>query len=177
MERGHRYEELLVEPGFKAPDFKLKDEEGRDVSLYGFLDDRSTVLVFIRAVDDAHTGEILDYLQDSYQRIRYHYADVLAVSYGSIEFNKKLVEEHSLSFHILSDEGCSVLKEYQIYDDYDKLAGPNVFILNRAGIIAYMYNGKSPEDVVDMADIIHVLHELMEAGGFEVYGGIVDRSL
>jgi len=175
MERGHKYEELLVEPGYKAPDFKLKDEDGRDVSLYGFLDDHSTVLVFVRAVDDAHTGEQLDYLQDSYQRIKYHCAEVLAVSWGSVEFNKKLVEDHKLAFHILSDEDCSVLKKYQIYNDYDKLTGPNVFILNCAGLITYMYNGKDPEDIVDMADIIHVLHELMESGGYEVYGGVANR--
>lgn len=44
MERGHRYEELPVEPGYKAPDFRLEDEDGREVSLYGFMDDNSTVL-------------------------------------------------------------------------------------------------------------------------------------
>jgi peroxiredoxin Q/BCP len=175
MEHGHKYEELLVEPGYKAPDFRLSDEDGRYVSLYDFLDDHSTVLAFIRAVDDAHTGEQLDYLQDSYQRIKYHCADVLAVSWGSVEFNKKLVEDHKLAFHILSDEDCSVLKKYQIYNDYDKITGPNVFILNCAGLIVYMYNGKNPEDIVAMADIIAVLHDLMVAGGYEVYGGVANR--
>jgi peroxiredoxin Q/BCP len=76
----------------------------------------------------------------------------------------------------LSDEDCSVLKKYQIYNDFDKLAGPNVFILNCAGLITFMYNGRDPEDIVDMADIIHMLHELMEAGGYEVYGGIAERN-
>lgn len=176
MERGHKYVELPVEPGYKAPDFKLKDEDGHDVSLYGFLDDHSTVLVFIRAADDAHTGQQLDYLQDSYQRIKYHCADVLAISWGSIEFNKKLAEDHKLAFHILSDGDCSVLKKYQIYNDYDKLEGPNVFILNCAGLIIYMYNGKDPGDIVDMADIIAVLHDLMEACGYEIYGGVAERN-
>lgn len=177
MEHGHKYEELLVEPGYKAPDFKLKDEDGRDVSLYGFLDKQSVVLVFIRAVDDAHTGEQIDYLKDSYERIKYHCADALVVSYGSVEFNKRLVDKHKLPFRILSDEDCSVLKKYQIYNDYDKLAGPNVFIMNCAGLITYMYNGKNPEDIISMADIIHVLHDLMDSGGFEVYGGITKGSL
>jgi len=177
MERGHKYEELLIEPGYKAPDFKLEDEDGREVSLYGFLDDRSTVLAFIRAVDDARTGELLDDLQDSYQRIKYHCADVVALSWGSGGFNKKRVLDHKLAFHILSDADCSVLKKYQIYNDYDKLVGPNVFILNCAGLITYMYNGKNPDDIVAMADIIHVLHELMEAGGYRVYGGAANRNL
>ncbi len=172
MEHGHKYEELPVEPGFRAPDFRLMDENGHDVSLYDLFDGRSVVLVFIRAVDDARTGEQVDSLKDSYLRIKYHYSDVLAVSWGSVGFNKKLVEAHKLPFHVLSDEDCSILKKYQIYNDYNKLDGPNVFILNRAGLIAYMYNGKSPDDIVDMADIIHVLHEIMVTGENVVYGGV-----
>jgi peroxiredoxin Q/BCP len=174
---GHKYEEMLVEPGFKAPDFKLRDENGRELSLYAFLKDRSSVLVFIRAVDDRFTGELLDYLNDSYQRIKYHCGDVLAVSWGSVEFNKRLVESHKLVFHILSDEDCSVIKKYQIYDEDDKLIGPNVFILNCAGLINYMYNGKNPEDIVAMADIIAVLHDIMKSGGSEIYGGIAERNI
>jgi hypothetical protein len=30
-------------------------------------------------------------------------------------------------------------------------------------MITYMYNGKNPEDIVDMADIIHKLHDLQAA--------------
>ncbi len=172
MEYGHRYAEALVEPGHKAPDFTLKAEDGKEISLYRSIDNRSIVLVFIRAVDDAHTGEQLDYLKDSYQRIRYHCGDVLAVSYGSVEFNRALVEKHKLPFHILSDEDCAVIKKYQIYNEYDKLEGPNIFILNCAGLITYMYNGKNPEDIVSMADVVSILHDIMEKGGQEVYGGV-----
>jgi len=177
MEYGHKYEQLAVEPGYKAPDFRLNDENGKPVSLYGFLDDHSVVLVFIRAVDDADTRRQLEYLKDSYQRIRYHCGDVLVVSPGSVEFNKALVEGRRLPFHILSDEGCAVLKKYDIYNPYEKLIGPNVFILNRAGLITFMYNGKSPDDIVTMADIIAVLHDMAESGGSEVYGGVADRNI
>ena len=177
MEYGHRYEQLSVEPGYDAPDFTLKDENGNSISLKEFRDDHSVVLVFIRAVDDAHTGAQLDYLKDSYQRIMYHCGDVLVVSCGSISFNKGLAEKHMLPFHILSDEDSSVLKKYDIYNEEDKLIGPNVFILNCAGLITYMYNAKNPEDIVSMADIIAVLHDLAESGGYKVYGGIANRNL
>lgn len=177
MEYGHKYEQTAVEPGYKAPDFRLKDENGNPVSLYGFLNDRSLVLVFVRAVDDAHTGEQLDYLKDSYQRILYHCGEVLAVSSGSIDLNKALAEKHQVPFRILSDEDCAVIKKYGIYDEFDKLAGPNVFILNCAGLITYMYNGKGPEDIVSMADIIAVLHDLAESGGYGVYGGVANRNI
>lgn len=177
MEYGHKYEQLPVEPGYKAPDFTLKDENGNDVSLQDILNNRSLVLVFIRAVDDAHTSEQLDYLKDSYQRILYHCGEVLVVSYGSIAFNKGLVDGHLLPFRILSDDGCEVLKKYEIYNEDDKLIGPCVFILNCAGMISYMSIGKNPEDIVSMADVVAVLHDIAESGGYEVYGGIADRNI
>ncbi len=177
MEYGHKYEQPAVEPGYKAPDFRLNDEDGRPVSLYGFLDDHSVVLVFIRAVDDADTGRQLDYLKDSYQRIVYHCGDVLVVSWGGVDLNKALVEKHRLPFHILSDEDCAVLKKYDIYNPYEKLVGPNVFILNCAGLITFMYNGKNPDDIVTMADIIAVLHDIAEFGGAGVYGGVANRNI
>jgi thioredoxin-dependent peroxiredoxin len=160
MEYGHKYEELPVEPGFKAPDFRLKDENGQFVSLEDLICRQSLVLVFIRAADDAHTGEQLDYLKDSYERIKYHCADVIAVSPGSETFNRELAKKHRLPFHILCDADCRVLKRYQIFNEYDKLEGPCIFILNCAGMITYMYNGKNPEDIVSMADIIHTLHDM-----------------
>ncbi len=175
MEYGHEYEELLVEPGYKAPDIKLRDENGKAVSLYGSMDDRNMVLVFIRAVDDQHTGQQVDYLKDSFERIKFHHADVLAVSYGSVSFNKKLVDEHELPFHVLSDRDCTAIKKYTIYSGPEKLLGPNVFILNSSGLITYMYNGKNPSDIVEMADIINVLHEMEKTGGTEIYGGVADR--
>lgn len=177
MEYGHQYEQLAVEPGYKAPDFRLNDEDGKPVSLYEFLDDHSVVLVFIRAVDDADTRRQLEYLKDSYQRIQYHCGDVLVVSHGSVEFNKSLAEERRLPFHILSDEDCAVLKRYEIYDPYDKLVGPNVFILNCAGMITFMYNGKNPDDLVAMADVIAVLHDIAESDGTVVYGGVANRNI
>jgi peroxiredoxin Q/BCP len=163
MEYGHKYGELPVEPGFKAPDFRLRDENGHYVSLQDLIGRQCLVLVFIRAVDDAHTGELLDYLKDSYERIKYHCADVIAISPGSEKFNLYIAKKHRLPFHILGDEDCQVLKRYQIFNEYDKLDGPCMFILNGAGMITYMYNGKNPEDIVSMADVIHELHDLQAA--------------
>ena len=167
MDFEQRYKDIVAMPGLKAPGFALKDENGREVSLYDFMDGHSIVLAFIRDVDDAHTGEFLDYLKDSYPRIRYHNGDVLVVSPGSADFNRKLYEKHKLPFHILSDEDCSVLKRYGIFNEHDKLEGPCIYVLNHAGIIVYSYEGRNPEDVVSMSDVIAALHDLSKAQ----YGG------
>jgi thioredoxin-dependent peroxiredoxin len=172
----HRYGRLSVEPGYLAPDFTLKDENSRNVSLFEFIEGHLTVLIFIKGVIDRHLREQLDFLKDSYDRIKFHNADVLVVSSGDMTFNKHLVEDMRLPFHILSDSHCRVLKIYDIYNKFDTLAGPMLFIINSAGLINFFYDGKNPEDIVDMADVIHMLHELDENDAL-IFGGVAERNI
>ena len=172
----HRYERLSVEPGYKAPDFMLKDEDGRNVSLFDFIDGHLTVLLFIKGVIDRHLREQLDFLKDSYDRIKFHNADVLIVSSGDMAFNKRLADDMRLPFHILNDSHFRVMKLYDIYNKFDTLAGPMLFIINSAGLINFFYDGKNPEDIVDMADVIHMLHALDENEGL-IFGGVAERNI
>jgi peroxiredoxin len=102
---------------------------------------------------------------------------VLAVSSGDAEFNKHLVDDRRLPFHILSDAGCEVMKQYDIYNEYDILTGPFLFIINSAGLINFMYDGKSPDDIVEVADLISMLHQLNEESEALIFGGVAERNL
>ena len=172
----HKYEKLLVEPGYKAPDFTLKDENGWNMSLFDFIDGHLTVLLFIKGIADRHIREQLDFLKDSYDRIKFHNADVLVVSSGDVTFNKYLVDDLHLPFHILSDTRYKVLKLYDIYNKFDTLIGPVLFIINSAGLINFSYEGKNPEDIVDTADVIRMLHNLEENDAL-IFGGVAERIL
>lgn len=173
----HKYEKLLVEPGYKAPDFALKDENGQIVSLFDFIDGHLTVLLFIKGIADRHMREQLDFLKDSYDRIKFHNADVLVVSSGDVSFNKYLVNDLRLPFHILSDARHKVLKLYDLYNKFDTLIGPVLFIINSAGLINFSYEGKNPEDIIDTADVIRMLHQLNEENDALIYGGVAERIL
>jgi peroxiredoxin Q/BCP len=172
----HKYEKLLVEPGYRAPDFTLKDENGRNVSLFEFIGGHLTVLLFIKGVDDRHMREQLDFLKDSYDRIKFHNADVLIVSSGDEAFHQRLVDDMRLPFHILSDTRCKVMRLYDIYDKFDTLTGPMLFILNSSGLINFFYDGKNPDDIVDTADVIRMLHQLGENDAL-IFGGVAERNI
>ena len=151
------YERLYAAVDTRAPDFTLMNENGKNVSLDAFRKGKKLVLTFVRGVDDAHTREQLDYLKDDYERFRFHGADVLAVSDGSVSVNKVLHDSHKLPFHILSDLNCMVIKAYGLYNQYDKLIGPSIMVLNEAGVILFRYDGKNPSDIVEDEEIIKVL--------------------
>jgi len=140
-----------------APDFTLKDEDGRNIPLNDFRKGKKLILAFIRGVDDSKTRKLLDYLKDDCERFKYHGAEVLAISYGSVDFNKTLHRTLRLPFHILSDPDCRTIKLYGLYNQYDKLIGPAIFVLNQAGTVMFMYLGKNPEDMVENEEIIRVL--------------------
>jgi peroxiredoxin Q/BCP len=147
------------------PDFTLKDEFGHDFSLDEFKKDKKyVVLVFIRGVDDPHTREQLDYLRNDYQRFKYFGGDVLVVSYGSVDFNSSMITKLSLPFHILSDQECRVIKMLGLYNQYKKLVGPAIYLLNCAGTVLFMYQGKNPEDIVEDEDIIMAMQGDTQSG-------------
>ncbi len=59
------YERIHVAVDSVMPDFTLKDEFGKNLSLKKFKRDKKyVVLAIIRGVDDAHTRQQLDYLQE-----------------------------------------------------------------------------------------------------------------
>ncbi|MGA9139980.1 MAG: peroxiredoxin family protein [Methanocella sp.] len=147
------------------PDFTLMDEFGKDLSLKDFKNGKKyVVLAFIRGVDDRHTREQLDYLKNDYERFRHFGADVLAVSYGSVDFNNGLISRLSLPFHILSDEDGRVMKMFNIYNQYDKLLGPTIYIINVAGTVLFLYEGKEPSDITSDEEIIMVLQGDTQSG-------------
>ncbi len=122
------------------------------------------VLAFVRGVDDRHTREQLDYLKNDYERFQHFGADVLVVSYGSVDFNNRLIDRLSLPFHILSDEDCRVMKMFNIYNQYDKLVGPAMYVINGAGTVLFLYEGKEPADITSDEEILRVLQGDTQSG-------------
>jgi len=159
------YERIHVAVDSVMPDFTLKDEFGKDLSLYDFKRDKKyVVLAIIRGLDDAHTREQLDYLRNDYQRFQFYGGDVLAVSYGSIDFNRNMIDSLSLPFHILSDRHCDLIERLGLRNRYEKLVGPAIYLLNQAGTVLFMYQGKEPADIVEDEEILMAMQGDTQSG-------------
>lgn len=159
------YERYKVVVDSVMPDFTLEDESGNDLSLGEFKKDRKyVVLAVVLGVDDRYTRELLDYLRNDYQRFRHFGGDVLVVSTGSVDFNSGMVTKLSLPFHMLSDQDGRVLKMLGIYNQYDKLEGPAIYLLNRAGTVLFMYLGKEPSDIPVNEEIIRAMQGDTQTG-------------
>lgn len=159
------YERVTVSVGSVMPDFVLKDEAGKSFSLKSFRKGKKfVVLAFVRGVDDRYTREQLDYLRNDYERFRHFGADVLVVSYGSPGFNNGLIDKLSLPFRILSDPECHVIRMAGLYNQYEKLVGPAIYLLNQAGTVLFMYRGAEPSDIAVDEEIIRAMQGETQVG-------------
>ena len=98
----------------KAPDFKAKDQNGKEVRLKDLLKEGKVVLVFYRGEWCPYCNKELSRLQDSLQMITDKGATLIAVSPEKPENILKTVEKTKATYSILYDEGLKIMKAYDV---------------------------------------------------------------
>lgn len=98
----------------KAPDFKGKDQYGKEFRLKDQLKKGRVVLLFYRGYWCPYCNKELSRLQDSLQMIIDKGAFVIAVSPEKPENINKTVEQTKASFSVIHDEGLKIMKAYDV---------------------------------------------------------------
>ncbi len=98
----------------KAPDFKAKDQDGKEVRLKDLLKTGKVVLVFYRGQWCPYCNRELSRLQDSLQLIKDKGATLIAVSPEKPENISKTIEKTKAAYSILYDERLKIMKAYEV---------------------------------------------------------------
>lgn len=98
----------------KAPDFKAKDQNGKEIRLKDLLKEGKVVLVFYRGEWCPYCNKELSRLQDSLQMIIDKGATLIAISPEKSENISKTVEKTKATYSILHDEGLKIMKAYDV---------------------------------------------------------------
>lgn len=146
----------------KAPDFKAKDQHGKEVRLKDLRKEGKVVLVFYRGHWCPHCNRHLKRLEDSLQLIRDKGANLVAVTPEKPEGIAKTVEKTKAEYPILHDEGLKIMKAYEVDfevqentitryrnsgidleknngKDWKVLPVPAVYIIDKEGNITYRF--------------------------------------
>lgn len=146
----------------KAPDFKAKDQLGKEVHLKDLLKKGKVVLVFYRGYWCPYCNKELTRLSDSLSLIMEKGATVLAVTAEKAELIDSTVKRTNATYSILQDVGLKIMKAYDVaYEvpenvvtryrnsgiDIAKNNGvngtylpvPAVFIIDKEATITYRY--------------------------------------
>ncbi len=107
---------IILKPGQKAPDFKLKDSYGKDVSLSNFKG-KKVILYFYPKDDTAGcTVEACEF-RDGYKLFASKKAKILGISADDERSHRKFAEKHALPFQLLADVKKEVVKKYGVYGE------------------------------------------------------------
>jgi peroxiredoxin len=98
----------------KAPDFRTKDQNGKEIRLKELLKEGKVILVFYRGEWCPYCNKELSRLQDSLQLINDKGARLVAVSPEKPENILKTVEKTKAEYSILYDEGLKIMKSYDV---------------------------------------------------------------
>jgi len=134
----------MVKVGEKAPDFKLEDDEGKEVSLKEFKG--KTVVLYFYPKDDTPgcTKEACGFRDES-KAVSNQNAVVLGVSADSVESHSKFKQKYGLPFRLLSDSDKETLLAYGVWKEKSlygkKYMGieRTTFIIDKEGKIAKIF--------------------------------------
>jgi peroxiredoxin len=98
----------------KAPDFRAKDQNGKEIRLKDILKSGKVVLVFYRGQWCPYCNRQLKKLEDSLQLIKEKGATLIAVTPEKPENISKTIEKTNAEYPILFDEGLKIMKAYDV---------------------------------------------------------------
>lgn len=165
----------------KAPNFKANDQSGKSVDLKSLLTKGPVVLVFYRGQWCPYCNRYLSALQDSLSLITAKGATVVAVTPEINENISKTIEKSDASFPILHDNGLTIMKNYKVIFEVDKitierykgygidfnaangennganLPVPAVYVIDKSGKIIYKHFDPDYRRRSSIAEIINIL--------------------
>ena len=107
---------MALKAGDKAPSFKLKNQDGKTISLAD-LKGKPIVLYFYPKDDTSGCTREACNFRDELPKFGKLNAVILGVSPDSVESHKKFAAKYKLPFSLLSDEKKTVIEKYDVWKE------------------------------------------------------------
>jgi peroxiredoxin Q/BCP len=153
---------VAVEPpttGQAAPEFSLKNNEGKSVSLKDYRGKWVVLYFYPKDFTSGCTIEAKNFQRDlaQYEKLG---AVILGVSVDTAESHRDFCAKEGLAFKLLADTETKVSEAYGSVRDYNgnKLSARNTFIIDPAGKIAKTFIGVKPPQHSE--EVLQALNEL-----------------
>jgi peroxiredoxin Q/BCP len=131
---------MSVTVGDKAPDFRLRDQNGQEVSLADFRGKKAVVLYFYPKDESPVCTKEACGFRDKYEDFVRAGAEVIGVSGDSTGKHKSFATHHRLPFTLLADEGHRVRKAYGVPATLWILPGRVTYVIDKSGVARHVFN-------------------------------------
>jgi peroxiredoxin Q/BCP len=106
---------MIIE-GNEAPDFKLKNQDGKTISLSDYKGKNIILYFYPKDMTSGCTKEACNF-RDEFPKFKGVDAVILGVSPDSVASHKKFAEKYDLPFSLLSDEDKNVIEKYGVWKE------------------------------------------------------------
>ncbi len=147
--------------GTPAPDFRLRDQFGQDVSLSSYAGSKSVMLVFFPwAFSNVCTGELTG-IRDRLAEFMTFGTEVFAISTDATYSLRVFADTDGLNFPLLSDfwPHGAVASAYGVFDTQRGVARRSSFVVDKTGIIRWSVHHELA-DARDLDEHLAQLHQL-----------------
>ena len=103
-----------LKEGDKAPDFKVRNELGKEMTLAVFSGKKLVLYFYPKVSTPGCTAESCN-LRDHYADLKTKGFEVLGVSADGEASHEKFIKKHELPFHLLADTEKEVLNAYGVW--------------------------------------------------------------
>ena len=106
----------MLETGTKAPEFKLLNQEGKEVSLADYKG-KKVILYFYSKDNTAGCTKQACSFAELYPDFREKNAEVIGISKDTVESHRKFAEKYGLPFTILADPDRVAIEAYDVWKE------------------------------------------------------------
>src|SRR5690625_2564512 len=135
---------MHIEVNKQAPDFTLKNQDGKNVSLSDYRGGNVILYFYPKDMTPGCTTQACDF-RDNYEAFKELNTTILGISPDPIERHQKFIDKHDLPFPLLADTEQEVSKLYDVWK-LKKMFGKefygierSTFIIDHEGIIRKEY--------------------------------------
>ena len=140
----------MLEIGTKAPNFTLKDKDGKEVSLSDFLGKKVVLYFYPKDNTPGCTRQACAFA-GAYEEFKSKNFEVIGISKDSVASHVKFAEKYSLPFVLLSDPERTAIEAYGVWQE-KKMCGKvsmgvvrTTFIIDEDGNIAEIMPKVKPD--------------------------------
>jgi len=105
-----------LKKGDKAPDFRVKDQDGKMASLKDFKGRKLVLYFYPKDETPTCTNEACN-LRDNYADLKKKGYAVVGVSADDEKKHTKFIKKHNLPFQLLADTEMDVIKAYDVWGE------------------------------------------------------------
>ncbi|MBV9213606.1 MAG: redoxin domain-containing protein [Actinobacteria bacterium] len=138
----------MIEPGTPAPDFRLRDQDGRKVTLES-LRGRTAVLVFYPLDFSPVCTDQLNVYQEVLGELQARGADLYGVSVDSAYSHKAFQERLGVTIPLLADfhPKGEVARRFGVYEEDRGVSARALVMIGPDGVVKWSYRSSSPLEI------------------------------